>query len=911
MDLDLVWETSKETYEQLGEVIRARNKHISTLTKLLSDVRTAHENFSKNLQTIAENFHREISTDSDEYDLLVSYYQFMSNYILKMANFHMAFARSAKNDTIEPFAVFTQNYEITNENIKNKGKEVLDGILSQKRKVQDCRLNYYKLSKSAEKSEEMIERSIKMKELGQATADDIQKATDKTVKLKIMAQEACAEYKNQLMTLNSKWVGFDRDYFDIYDLFNNNDEMRIHFTKQTIAQTVRQIHSLYSQDITCGGQNHEEKIREIDEKMKAIPDVVKFLKKSKEMEDLKQVKQEDFISYDIFKKNHQAFITKKLESSEEDLTSSQQEEDDNDQKFMENLIDTIVVGRDIKELKVPVPRRLSVERKDLPITRSTDSTDSSGDNSALCEKLTLEKSPSTEELFEGHIVHLISAQEWRRRFVINLNARIGNIAKIQIDEKNFKELSYVLRKIVSMVYSPDEPEEDVEFFYNLVRICDRFYHLEGNDKDKHVYLYQEIGSHKYWETPGSWENLLVYLINRNVDEEERLKKNRPEIRQDWSVTPKNKTIFGQLKMLGKKVTEMFDKKYLLAEYEIKRVHHKTLIAMNKYISNLCHDPTQAANIVVELAKRTLCDAHDIFKLLEIYDTKKTNELRKQWVLSEDNPKRSLIKREKAAKRWGEMLPIRLALEFLGPKDNLVAVLQVSKKWKDRLGRPIYKLLLNNYDKQLNEKQHTQLWLSVLKKDLVANPLDYPILKEESNHSEEIKAVEEVIILDVQRSLYIHKNINSMILQGLLRTFAHYDRDISYCQGMNYIMGYMFIMFLDEEVAFNVFCVCMKKHIGHLFLNEFAHLKLIFYQLERLIDLFMPDLAAHIKRETLDASYFATPWILTVFTSCFQYTTKSDLLMRVWDAFLLDGMRAILKTVLVILRHYKELSLIHI
>ena len=56
-------------------------------------------------------------------------------------------------------------------------------------------VSYYKLSKSAEKSEENIERSIKMKELGQSSEDNIRKATDKTVKLKICAQEACTEYK--------------------------------------------------------------------------------------------------------------------------------------------------------------------------------------------------------------------------------------------------------------------------------------------------------------------------------------------------------------------------------------------------------------------------------------------------------------------------------------------------------------------------------------------------------------------------------------------------------------------------------------------------------------------------------------------------------------------------------------------
>ena len=73
---------------------------------------------------------------------------------------------------------------------------------------------------------------------------------------------------------------------------------------------------------------------------------------------------------------------------------------------------------------------------------------------------------------------------------------------------------------------------------------------------------------------------------------------------------------------------------------------------------------------------------------------------------------------------------------------------------------------------------------------------------------------------------------------------------------------------------------MDKYLACLYANDFEKLKVCFYQLERLIGIILPNLAEHFKvkfitytflnqkEEALDSSYYATPWILTVFTSCF-------------------------------------------
>ena len=44
------------------------------------------------------------------------------------------------------------------------------------------------------------------------------------------------------------------------------------------------------------------------------------------------------------------------------------------------------------------------------------------------------------------------------------------------------------------------------------------------------------------------------------------------------------------------------------------------------------------------------------------------------------------------------------------------------------------------------------------------------------------------------------------------------------------------------------------------------LKLMFYQLDRLIAINLPDLHNHFKEETINSSYYSSPFFITIFTS---------------------------------------------
>lgn len=84
------------------------------------------------------------------------------------------------------------------------------------------------------------------------------------------------------------------------------------------------------------------------------------------------------------------------------------------------------------------------------------------------------------------------------------------------------------------------------------------------------------------------------------------------------------------------------------------------------------------------------------------------------------------------------------------------------------------------------------------------------------------------------------------LKSLLLAFAHQNREISYCQGMNYIMGFLYINIKDEEKTYKCFSYLIDLYFENMFTKDLYKLKLLFFQFERCLALFVPDLADHFK-----------------------------------------------------------------
>ena len=115
-------------------------------------------------------------------------------------------------------------------------------------------------------------------------------------------------------------------------------------------------------------------------------------------------------------------------------------------------------------------------------------------------------------------------------------------------------------------------------------------------------------------------------------------------------------------------------------------------------------------------------------------------------------------------------------------------------------------------------------------------------------------------------------------------------DLDYCQGMNFIAGFLFLFLQDEAQAFAVMRQVINCfELSSLFNTELPMLKLNFYRLDRLISILLPDLHSHLKEESVNSSYFSSSYFITLFTQTMQHQPHSAnmwKLLRIWDYFII-------------------------
>jgi hypothetical protein len=181
---------------------------------------------------------------------------------------------------------------------------------------------------------------------------------------------------------------------------------------------------------------------------------------------------------------------------------------------------------------------------------------------------------------------------------------------------------------------------------------------------------------------------------------------------------------------------------------------------------------------------------------------------------------------------------------------------------------------------------------------------------------------EAISRDLHRTFPSHVYFSTAdgqkVLERVLVRYAAFDRRVGYCQGMSFITAFL-LTFACEHVrgaaartralrqeqrvgaltrahqdAFRVLAGVVAQppwKLGDMLAPDMQGLGLRLFQFNRALASAVPRLAAHLARETIACSAFATQWFLTGFTSSFPF----DFVARVWDVFLLEGWPVLIAT----------------
>ncbi|XP_037348936.1 TBC1 domain family member 2A isoform X1 [Talpa occidentalis] len=140
------------------------------------------------------------------------------------------------------------------------------------------------------------------------------------------------------------------------------------------------------------------------------------------------------------------------------------------------------------------------------------------------------------------------------------------------------------------------------------------------------------------------------------------------------------------------------------------------------------------------------------------------------------------------------------------------------------------------------------------------------------------------------------------LRRVLLAFSWQNPTIGYCQGLNRLAAIALLVLDEEESAF----WCLVAIVETIMPADYYSKMLTASQVDQRVlqDLLsekLPRLMAHLAQHRVDLSFITFNWFLVVFAD----SLISNILLRVWDAFLYEGTKVLFRYALAIFKYNEE------
>ncbi|XP_025744225.1 TBC1 domain family member 2A isoform X2 [Callorhinus ursinus] len=140
------------------------------------------------------------------------------------------------------------------------------------------------------------------------------------------------------------------------------------------------------------------------------------------------------------------------------------------------------------------------------------------------------------------------------------------------------------------------------------------------------------------------------------------------------------------------------------------------------------------------------------------------------------------------------------------------------------------------------------------------------------------------------------------LRRVLLAFSWQNPTIGYCQGLNRLAAIALLVLEEEESAF----WCLVAIVETIMPADYYSKTLMSSQVDQRVlqDLLLeklPRLMAHLGQHHVDLSFITFNWFLVVFAD----SLISNILLRVWDAFLYEGTKVVFRYALAIFKYNEE------
>ncbi|XP_046616762.1 growth hormone-regulated TBC protein 1-A-like isoform X1 [Neodiprion virginianus] len=174
---------------------------------------------------------------------------------------------------------------------------------------------------------------------------------------------------------------------------------------------------------------------------------------------------------------------------------------------------------------------------------------------------------------------------------------------------------------------------------------------------------------------------------------------------------------------------------------------------------------------------------------------------------------------------------------------------------------------------------------------------------DGHHSRDVA---EIIKTDLPRTFpdnIFYNNIENQQhqLYNVLLAFAHQNKRVGYCQGLNYIAGLLLLVTKSEETAFWLLKILIEKILPEYYTPTMDGLLTDIDVLSELVRIKMPDVHQHVTNLGLPWAVITTKWFICLFAEVLPIETT----LRIWDCLFYEGSKIIFRVALTLIKRNRE------
>ena len=772
-------------------------------------------------------------------------------------------------------------------------QNMINSTINQKKKYENIKHKYFESCQLAERQEKKL-----LEEMNRSgsTNESIHSQNEILTKLRVNSQMEYQQYKNEHKITNDLYMENNKKYFPLINILKDNEEKRINFLSFHLEKFIGVLkEEKLSLDSLLNSLDEENLIKNesltinLNEDIKLYQEKFNYVYKP----GLRFIN-EEIVLYDIYRRNIEAIIN-------------------NNKKFTNNNFGKLSIN------EINLNNSMLIEYNQRFFEFDTNSEKMALDqNDSLVYKNLFDNNPLNvnHKLFSLFENKLRNDSKFATTILDKMLCEYFQ-TKIYHQFKNKDQFYRVAQVITDISMNKDlanfsKPNFDINFV--IIYIAERGFYLD--EKNKRKYLCSVLGEKgNIFKEKEFWKNLLIFKINSSIK-----KLTDKEMKEDLKEKNKKKSkVQGAMKFLidiGTKGSAKQAKKLKkIKEKKEKELRYKALISILKefvsHFPNFNLDMPICNDIVMEIGTEYNLEKDEIMYLISfinsnMYSIKNNNMKQKpksKYLINKINDSKNI-------KQKHLLLILNSCFMFLYPKDY-INLIRVNKFFKNMSEKTIFKHIFLKSDNSplcinlFDVNKHIELWLYYLKynkKSLIYGEQRKKILEEKL-----VTQFIDIINLDVDRTFFdTNQEENRQKLKNILVTLSICNPNIGYCQGMSFIGQFLLVITkYDEERSFDVFSALITKaNYGNLMIDNFEQMKKYFYVFERLINIYLPDLDIILKKNNVSASYYITPWFITLFTNSFC-TNHTKLLIRIFDMFVLDGWICIIRIGLLLLKHYQS------